>query len=219
MVVRKKARLEYPVFKKFAYAICLLLIRTLYRIRLEGPYKDITGPAILIANHRHALDPVAIHTAIRPWIYWVAKKELFTDSLGGQMVRRLGCIPVDREHVDLIAARGIFGRLRQGDIVGIFPQGTRVADESVNDVAPHTGAVHFAIKTGVPIIPVGIKQDFRLFREVRVVFGQQYRLDQNPRQHYTQEELDRIAHQMMQSVFDLIGMPYTGGGTRKKKTI
>ena len=132
--------MEYPIFKKFAYAICRFLVRTLYRIELSGPYREITGPAILIANHRHAFDSVAIHTAIKPWVYWVAKKELFTDSLGGQIVRRLEAIPVDRDHVDLVAARIIFGRLRNGDIVGIFPQGTRVADEAINDVAPHTGA-------------------------------------------------------------------------------
>lgn len=209
--------MAYPAFKRFAYIVCRFLIRFLYRIEITGPNDSISGPAILIANHRHAFDVVAVHTAVKPWIYWVAKKELFTDTLPGKMVRRLGCIPVDRDHVDMIAARGIFGHLRAGDIVGIFPQGTRVPDDQVNHVAPHTGAVHFAIKTGVPLVPVVVDRSFRLFRKVRIVFGQPFTLDADPRRHYTPEELDVYAFQMMSAIYGLIGVDYRGGGKRKKK--
>ena len=211
------SRLEYPVFKRIAYAVCRFLIRTLYRIELRGPFRDIAGPAILVANHRHAFDVVAVHTAVKPWIYWVAKKELFTDTLSGQAVRRLGCIPVDREHVDLVAARGIFSHLKAGDLVGIFPQGTRVPDDRLQEMPPHTGAVHFAIKTGVPLIPVGIDRTFRLFQKVRVVFGEPFRLDADPRRHYSAEELDVYTRQMMQAIFRLVDIDYAGGGERKKK--
>lgn len=211
------SKLEYPVFKRIAYLICRLLIRTLYRIEIIGPHQDLNGPAIIVANHRHAFDVVAVHTSIKPWIYWVAKKELFTDSLPGQAVRRLGCIPVDRDHVDLVASRGIFSHLKNGDLVGIFPQGTRVSDDQLQDVPPHTGAVHFAIKTGVPLIPVGIDRSFRLFRKVRVIFGEPFRLEADPRRHYSAEELDSYSLQMMQAIFQLIGIDYKGGGERKKK--
>lgn len=209
--------LEYPVFKRIAYFVCKMLVRTLYRIEISGSHQSLTGPAILVANHRHAFDVVAVHTAIKPWVYWVAKKELFTDSLSGQAVRRLGCIPVDRDHVDLVAARGIFSHLKAGDLVGIFPQGTRVSDDRLQEVPPHTGAVHFAIKTGVPLIPVGIDRTFRLFRKVRVVFGEPFRLDADPRRHYPAEELEAFSILMMKAIFQLIGIDYDGGGERKKK--
>lgn len=211
------SQMAYPAFKKFAYILCRFVIRTLYRIEVSGPYQGIQGPAILIANHRHAFDVVAVHTAVKPWIYWVAKKELFTDTLPGRIVSRLGCIPVDRDHVDIVAGRGIFGHLRAGDIVGIFPQATRVPDDMLNEVAPHTGAVHFAIKTGVPLIPVGIDKSFRLFRKTRIVFGEPFRLDTDSHRHYEPEELDAFALQMMQTIFRLIDVEYHGGGKRKKK--
>ena len=209
--------MKYPAFKRFAYIVCRILIRTLYRVEIAGPYQHISGPAIVIANHRHAFDVVAVHTAVKPWIYWVAKKELFNKSLSGEIVRRLGCIPVDRDHVDIIAARGIFGHLRKGEIVGIFPQGTRVSDDMIDSIAPHTGAAHFAIKTGVPLIPVGIDRPFRLFRKVRVVFGEPFTLEADPRRHYTPEELDGFALVQMQKIFSLIGIEYHGGGIKRKK--
>ena len=65
---------------------------------------------------------------------------------------------------------------------------------------------------------VGIKQDFRLFRKVTVVFGEPYRLEANPHARYTKEDLDAFAHQMMQSIYQLVGIDYVGGGIRKKKT-
>jgi len=69
----------------------------------------------------------------------------------------------------------------------------------------------------VPLIPVGIDRSFRLFRKVRVVFGEPFRLDADPRRHYTAEELDIYSLQMMRAIFQLIGIDYTGGGERKKK--
>jgi 1-acyl-sn-glycerol-3-phosphate acyltransferase len=207
-------RPEYFAFKSFAYAICRFLIRTLYRLEIVGPREPIHGPAIIVANHRHAFDVVAVHTAVKPWIYWVAKKELFTKSLSGRMVVWLGCIPVDRNRVDLIAAKGIFGHLRDGDLVGIFPQGTRVPDALIDQSTPHNGAVHFAIKTGVPIIPVAVDRPFRLFHKVRVVFGEPFSLAADPGKRYTADELNVFTQQMMQSIYRLIGMDYQINGKK-----
>lgn len=201
-------RSKHQIFRSIAFVICYILIRILYRLEIVRPCQPIKGPAIIVVNHRHAFDVVAVHTSIKPWIYWVAKKELFTKSIVGKIITWLGCIPVDRDRVDIVAARGIFGHLRDGEIVGIFPQGTRVPDDQLEQIVPHNGAVHFAIKTGVSIIPVAIDRPFRLFHKVRVVFGEPYSLNADPHHHYTQDELDAFTVQMMQSIFRLIGISY-----------
>jgi len=125
----------------------------------------------------------------------------------GAVLGKRGAIPCDREKADLSAARGIFGRLRQGEPVGIFPQGTRVPDSRLAECPPHAGAAHFAIKTGVPIVPVWV-DPFRLFKPVRVIYGSPFRLAADTRTHYSHDDLQDFSCQIMQHVFSLANRNY-----------
>lgn len=201
------AKMENHTFRKFAHGLCSAFIHAFYRVRVIRPLEIPEGPVLVVANHRHYFDVIAVHVTARRWIYWVAKKELFGSGLFGTIVRKLGAIPVDRDKADLVAARGIFGRLKQGEPVGIFPQGTRVPDRMLAECMPHAGAAHFAIKTGVPIVPVWV-DPFRLFRPVRVIYGRPFRLEAKSNAHYSHEELQDYSCQIMRHVFALAGQQY-----------
>lgn len=190
-------------------SIASFLVALLFRVRYEGlEHLPQSGPCLLVANHTSLLDIPAIHARLRPWVYWVSKKELFKSPLLASFFTSMGCIPVDRHKVDLHAARGIFGALDAGQIVAIFPQATRVAPDQICEHLPRTGVAHFAIKTGVPIVPVLIDGDFRFTQKNRVIFGPPFTLAANARQRYSHADLMAFTIEVMQKIYDLKGFSY-----------
>lgn len=210
----KESPVVYPVmkhqrFRHFARGFFRVVMRLFFRLEYAGLENlPASGPAILVANHTSMADMLVIQPPIRPWICWVAKKELFGSPLTRGVYTWLGCIPVDRGRTDMVAARGIITALRDKHIVGMFPQGTRVKPSRIPYVRPRSGAVHFALKTGAPILPVAVKGPFRLFGKVRIVYGKPIDLRQTVRGPVELEEMRAMAVDIMREVYALIGYDY-----------
>src|ERR1700693_3896159 len=112
------------------------------------------GPVIIAANHRSFLDPFVIATMARRPMYYVAKKEVFSNRLLGWILNALGAFPVDRGAGDqdmIDTAKAILAR---GDIVLIFPEGTRTRPGSLGE--PKRGVGRLALETGAPVVPVAV---------------------------------------------------------------
>jgi 1-acyl-sn-glycerol-3-phosphate acyltransferase len=84
----------------------------------------------------------------------MAKRELFDIPVLGWLIRHLNAFPVQRGGVDRKAIRQAMGILRAGEVVGIFPEGTRGDGKTL--LKPHPGGVLLAIKAGVPVVPMAI---------------------------------------------------------------
>jgi 1-acyl-sn-glycerol-3-phosphate acyltransferase len=113
-----------------------------------------SGPVIVAANHRSFLDPFVIATMARRPMYYVAKKELFRHSWQAWILNALGAFPVDRGAADeemITTAKAILAR---GDIVLIFPEGTRIRPGSLGK--PRRGVGRLALETGAPVVPVAV---------------------------------------------------------------
>ena len=122
------------------------------RIGLEHVPKR--GPVIIAANHRSFLDPFVIACMARRPMYYVAKKELFRRSWQAWILNALGAFPVDRgaSDTDMIdTAKAILAR---GDIVLIFPEGTRTRPGALGK--PKRGVGRLALETGVPVVPMAV---------------------------------------------------------------
>lgn len=198
-----------PIFRKLSAGFACGLTRLLYRIEyVNRENMPQSGPAILVANHTSLLDITAIKFPIKPWIYYVAKKQLFEKSITNFFFRSMGCIPVDRDKVDLQAARNIFSVLSANRIVAMFPQATRVPDDRVLSHPPRTGVAHFAIKTGSPIIPVLVDGHFSFFKKTRIIFGEPFQLPADPRKRYSHAEMMAFTIDVMQKIYDLKGFAY-----------
>jgi glycerol-3-phosphate dehydrogenase (NAD(P)+) len=113
------------------------------------------GPVILAANHRSFFDPFVIGTMIRRPVYYVAKKELFTyNPLLSWLLNALGAFPVDRGASDQEMIQTAEAILARGDILLMFPEGTRTRPGPLGK--PKRGVGRLALETGAPVVPIAI---------------------------------------------------------------
>lgn len=127
------------------------------RIRIEGHENlPVTGPYVIVSNHRSLLDFAAVSLLLRNKPVYVMKKELGKIPLFGYLVSRAGTIYLDRKNPDrdLQALEQLENRLREGYTTLIFPEGTRSPDGGLQSFKK--GAFHVAIHAGAPIVPLTI---------------------------------------------------------------
>jgi 1-acyl-sn-glycerol-3-phosphate acyltransferase len=123
------------------------------------------GPALIIANHQSFLDPIAVGSAARRHLYYLARKTLFTNWLAGWYLRSVNVIPVDQEGIPKEGLRAILDQLQAGHAVLIFPEGERTYKGNVQPLKP---GIQLLIKrTEAPIIPVGVAGAFDAFSRWR----------------------------------------------------
>lgn len=147
------------------------LFRLLFRFRVEGLARLPAGPAVIVANHASALDPLFIGVALPERVLFVAAEEFLTMPAVGWAMRAYGCIPVRRGEVDSSAVREALAALADGFKVGVFPEG----QVSPSPGPLRRGAGLLASRARVPIAPVvliGVDRVFplgaRLPRPARV---------------------------------------------------
>jgi glycerol-3-phosphate dehydrogenase (NAD(P)+) len=152
---RVRARGANPIvygIVRVSFQIFFLIWFRMQRIGREHIPKR--GPVILAANHRSFLDPFVIACMAGRPMYYVAKKEIFYGRLLSWLLTSLGAFPVDRGAGDsdtIVTAKAILAR---GDIVLIFPEGTRTRPGSLGK--PHRGVGRLALETGAPVVPVAV---------------------------------------------------------------
>lgn len=112
------------------------------------------GPMIIAANHRSFLDPFVIGTMLRRPVYFVAKQELFRKPLTAWFLNSLGAFPIDRGNADGDAMSLAKEILERGDVVVIFPEGTRVRPGALG--TPKRGVGRLALETGAPVLPLAV---------------------------------------------------------------
>ena len=134
------------------------------------------GPVALCVNHISALDVLQLIPATPRKIRFMAKKELFRIPLVGSVIKAAGAFPVDRKNADVSAVKNGMTVLKEGEVLGIFPQGTRcpgVHPASTRDKL-RDGAVMMAHRTHATLLPAAIrmkKNRQRLFRKVTLIYG------------------------------------------------
>jgi 1-acyl-sn-glycerol-3-phosphate acyltransferase len=111
-----------------------------------------SGPALLVSNHVGLLDgPLMAAFAPRP-VHALTKKEMFVGATGRFLVA-MGQVPLSRHEIDVAAVKRCVRVLRDGGVVGIYPEGTR-GDGLVHVF--HPGAAYLALVTGAPVVPMAV---------------------------------------------------------------
>lgn len=125
------------------------------RMEIHG-YEKVPkeGQFVTVANHASILDGFIMGGAVRTPLYIMVKKEAFENPIKGWYLRKVLCFPVDRSKVDASAIKRAMKLLNDGSNLGIFPEGTRNRTGKVSQFK--SGAIKFALKKKIPIIPAYI---------------------------------------------------------------
>lgn len=141
------------------YRVCRGICRLIFlpcQIRVVGSFKYSAGPLLLVGNHISHFDPPALGCCVRPPVDFMAMKDLFASGWSNWLFTNIFAIPVDREGSGTEALRVALQRLKEGRIVGLFPEGgLRTGAESILEATPlPPGAALLSLKAECPVVPV-----------------------------------------------------------------
>jgi 1-acyl-sn-glycerol-3-phosphate acyltransferase len=152
------------------------VVKGLYRLRARGQEHLPEGGFVLAANHTSNFDPWPLGIPFLPkrQLRFMAKSELFNPILA-PILRAGGAFKVRRGEGDVEAMRTAVELVQDGEIVVMFPEGTRKKKglRKKHVARPHTGAARIALTAGVPLVPAAITGTDRLSRlgPLRVAYG------------------------------------------------
>jgi 1-acyl-sn-glycerol-3-phosphate acyltransferase len=151
-VQRSLANRAWQAFLKFS---CQLGAVGFFNIRCGGREKvPASGGGLMLSNHQSNLDPVLVGLASKRRLNYVARKTLFKFPPFRWLINSLDAISIDREGTGLDGLKETLRRLKRGEIVLLFPEGTRTPDGEVQAMKPGFCAV--ARRSAVPILPVAL---------------------------------------------------------------
>lgn len=161
------------MFYKAIRFIVVIIFNIIYSIKIEGKQnlKKLSGGAIICSNHTSNMDPFFFSIAIPYKIRYMAKAEMFktkfTNYLFGNLI---GAFPVKRGENDLKALKIAINLVKNGEFLGIFPEGTRVKDSQEIDIKAGIGFI--VSKTKAPVIPISIRGSTRIFSKIKIIIGE-----------------------------------------------
>lgn len=184
------------------------LPRVYFRLRVEGAiHVPADGPCIIAANHASYLDPIVLWMACPRHVRYIVDREQYQRPLVHWVAVRAEAIPVENNPRDLGSLRRALLALKQGAMLGIFPEGGRSDDGSQKTGKP--GAVLLALRAGVPLLPAGIVGAFAAYsrhhrlprpKPVLVRFGEPVNLPEAWRGHAAKDHLEEATGLLMERI-------------------
>src|SRR5437588_3250375 len=143
-----------PVLYHALRWFAIVIFAVIARVRLNGIENVPTeGPFIIASNHLSWTDIPLIPLNLQRKVIYMAKEEYFSSKIAW-LVRFMGAFPVKRGEADRQALRAAEEQLKKGNILVIFPEGTRSRTRTMAKAHPGMGMI--ALRTGVPVVPVAI---------------------------------------------------------------
>jgi 1-acyl-sn-glycerol-3-phosphate acyltransferase len=137
--------------------LLIAVMRNFFRLKCYGQENlPAVGGGIIASNHISYWDPPVVGSALPSHrkIHFMAKAELFEIPIFGWIVARMETFPIRRGFADRNAIKQALALLAKGELLGIFPEGTRSKTGKLGKILP--GLPLLAIKAGVPIIPAAL---------------------------------------------------------------
>ena len=202
--------MAYPITKRIGYLL------------LKPFIKEITGlenipknkPFIIASNHESYIDPVLLSVimfkTINKKVHYLALAKLFRSEIRKIVWKRwAGCIPVDINGSNELMFKEVVNNLKKGEIIGIFPEGPK-KDSKIKK--GKTGFIRIALDAKVPILPVGLKDSYKVLpiekwiprkykRLIKVNIGKPIYLDYLKR--HNKKDLRRITDKLMKRIVRL----------------
>ncbi len=156
----------YWIVRNIVAALC----RVFFPMKVVDADKvPSTGPVMVCCNHVSFMDAVLLACALKRRVTYLAKKELFKNKLMNWVLRGIGMVPVDRGASDIQAMRVCLDVLKDGRLLGIFPQGHRYKDDDHHEL--QNGAALMALRARPAVVAAHVSGAARLFRRTTIRFS------------------------------------------------
>lgn len=151
-------------FGNIAWMILAFVFKICFRYEVRGREKlrafDGESGVLLVANHTSFLDVAFMYLVTRPkqWVRFMGRDTLFDNAGGlvGQILSRVGAFPVKRDSADRTSIKRAARMLKNNEVVGILPEGTR-RGKGTKTPAIHSGAAFVARMGHAPILPMTVR--------------------------------------------------------------
>jgi 1-acyl-sn-glycerol-3-phosphate acyltransferase len=183
-------------------ALTRIVFTLLYRLRIQG-MENIpgSGKLILCSNHTTWMDPFFYWGYVPRPVYFMGKESAFKNPLIRYYLKSLGSFPVARGQRDQAAMDTAYAILEKGDVLGMFPEGTRVKNGL--RVRARKGVAVIAVTADAPVIPVLFSGSFKLFTQVTCTFGRPYRIDKTTLEPIDSDMYQQISNEILDRVYSL----------------
>jgi 1-acyl-sn-glycerol-3-phosphate acyltransferase len=180
------------------YNLAKLLARMIFSMRVIHPERMVeSGPLLIAVNHSSFFDPPLAGICSRRGVYYLARKTLLKWPFFGPLFPAMNVIPVERDGNDMSALREVIKKVKEGNAVLLFPEGTRSLD---GDLQPARAGIGLVIaKTGAPVLPMRIFGAYEAFpknarrfqlSQISVVIGEPI--------HFSAEEISNSSRETYQ---------------------
>ncbi|WP_411747721.1 lysophospholipid acyltransferase family protein [Psychrobacillus psychrotolerans] len=184
----------------FAKTVVFSALKPLYRFEVIGTEhfpKD--GGILLCSNHINALDPPVVGILAPRPVHFMAKAELFNVPLLKAILPGVNAFPVKRGLSDRDALRTAIKLLKSGEVVGLFPEGTRSKDGKLGK--GFSGAGFFALRGEANVVPCAIIGPYKPFKKLKVVYGEP--IDIAPYRE-RKASADEVTEKIMEKIAELL---------------
>ncbi|MHB1153846.1 MAG: lysophospholipid acyltransferase family protein [Eubacteriales bacterium] len=194
------------------YRVFQPVIRWFYRMKVTGEENEpFNGPCIICSNHLSNQDVVILAASVKRQVRFFAKAELFRVPLLGRLITALGAFPVKRGGGDVSAMKKTIEILKNGEMVGFYPQGHRRPGVHPRDTSVQHGIGMLVWRTKAAILPVAIyakRFKLRPFKKTQVIIGKAIPFETLAMTAGNPEEYRRVTEMAFQNI---IGMIDTAG--------
>ena len=146
-------------------------LKLFFDVKVNGLENIPEENYILAGNHKSMWDVILLATSIPTNIRFMAKKELFNSQITESFFSKAGAFPVDRDNIDINAIKIALRLLKEGETIGVFPEGTRNKTKALT-LPFKEGVTRIATKTKKVIVPFGIDGDYKLGQKINLNIGE-----------------------------------------------
>lgn len=205
-----------PWFYYVSRVIVRMLLILLTRWRVRGKENiPSQGPLLIVANHLNNADPPLLDVSLNRKVVFMAKEELFRSRFLSYFIRGFGAFPVHRGRLDKQAFRQADQLLAQGLALVMFPEGKRSKSAQLQPAS--SGSALIALRSGAPILPVGITGTEKIKGmtwilrrpQITVNIGRPFYLP-SVSSKLTKVELAQLTNSIMAEIAELLPLGYRG---------
>ena len=207
MLKTKHSKSYFILFKLIQFML-RVIFGLLYRVeRIDLHKVPRNGKLIICSNHMSYMDPLIIGAYIPRCVYFMAKKELFSNKFLSFLVTFLNAFPVERKASNIKVFFISFKILKEGNAIGLFPEGTRSTNGALRGGKKGAGLI--AAESNAPILPVAISGTNKIiqkphkrifFPRVKLIIGDMIDVEDILREHSKRETIPVIIDRTMKEI-------------------